>query len=397
MSDPSAPGGDSDPVHSDPAAGGDPQPRTRAQRREAERRARRDPLRTTVRGIGQLLITAGVIVLLFVVYEVWVTNLFGAQKQAQATEQLDKLWSQESADTVVAPDDPVMVTDGGVVVSTAAAPTLQPGERTRQYDTTEGAGFAKLYIPSFGPDFVFTVVEGTAQVDLYAGPGHYSDTQYPGEKGNFALAGHRVNKGAPFDDLGLLQSCDAVVIETRDEWYVYRVLPMADEVADWATTEHAHCDGVSVQTGAYKGVYGQEIVAPTDIAQVYPVPHLDSTAVPADAERLITLTTCHPKYSANQRLIVKAVLDKSKSPKPAKPAPQPVVSRANLDDALSGRGETKLPTVWWGLALLAIGGLWWLVFHRYHRWTTWFMGVLPFAIVLFGFYYHLERLLPAKY
>jgi len=311
VSDPSTPGG-TDPAGNAETAMHGPRPRTRAERRAAERRARRDPLRATVRGIGQLLITAGLIVLLFVVYEVWVTNLFGAQKQAEATEQLDKLWSQESADTVVAPDDPVMVTGGGgVVVSTAAAPTLQPGERTRQYDTTEGAGFAKLYIPSFGPDFVFTVVEGTAQTDLYAGPGHYSDTQYPGEKGNFALAGHRVNKGAPFDDLGLLQSCDAIVIETRDDWYVYRVLPMADEVADWATTEHAHCDGVSVQTGKYKGVYGQEIVAPTDIAQVYPVPHLDSTAVPADAERLITLTTCHPKFSDRQRMIIHGVMTES--------------------------------------------------------------------------------------
>lgn len=339
MSDPSAPG--SDPVPSDSADGGaarsrgddaardetatgpaaqapdaepamvGPQLRTRAERREAQRRAERSPVRAAIRGLGQTLITAGLIVLLFVVYEVFVTNLFGAQKQAQATENLDKLWA-ESSDTVVAPDDPVLVTEsGGVVVSTAAAPTLDPGERTRQYNTTEGAGFAKLYIPSFGADFVFTVVEGTTQADLYAGPGHYADTQYPGEKGNFALAGHRVNKGAPFDDLGLLQSCDAVVIETKDDWYVYRVLPMKDEVPTWADTEHAHCDGVSVQTGRYQGVYGQEITVPTDIAQVFPVPHVDSTTVPSDAERLITLTTCHPKFSDRQRMIIHGVMTAS--------------------------------------------------------------------------------------
>jgi sortase (surface protein transpeptidase) len=311
VSDPSASGGDrvtdDAPARDAPAVEGPP---TRAQRRNAERRAQRDPVRAVIRGVGQTLITAGVIVLLFVVYEVWVTNLFGAQKQAAATDSLDQLWAQES-DTV-ASDDPVLVTEsGGVVVSTAAAPTLQPGERSTQYDTTEGVGFAKLYIPSFGPDFVFTVVEGTTQRDLYAGPGHYTDTQYPGERGNFALAGHRVNKGAPFDDLGLLQSCDAVVIETRSDWYVYRVLPMENEVATWADTAHAHCDGVAVQTGDYRGVYGQEITDPTDIAQVFPVPHVDNKAVPADAQRMITLTTCHPKFSDRQRMIIHGVLTAS--------------------------------------------------------------------------------------
>ena len=73
------------------------------------------------------------------------------------------------------------------------------------------------------------------------------------------------------------------------------------------------------------------------------------------------------------------------------------MSRASLDDALSGRGEPRLPTVWWGFIAAAVGALWWLIFHRYHRWTTWFIGVIPFVIVLFVFYYHLERLLPANY
>ncbi|MEO7125061.1 MAG: class E sortase [Nakamurella sp.] len=287
-----------------------PEAHTRAERRTVARRSERDPVRATIRGLGQLLITAGLVVLLFVAYELWVTNLFGEAKQAQATSKLDQLWAQES-DTVSAPDPSVITQPGGVVVSTAAAPTLAPGERTRQYNTTEGVGFAKIYIPSFGADFMFTIVEGTNQHDLYAGPGHYDKTQYPGEEGNFALAGHRVNKGAPFDDLGLLQSCDAIVIETQSEWYVYRMLPQKDEVATWADTAHAHCAGVSVQTGKYKGVYGQEITTPADIAQVYPVPHVDNTVVPAGAERLITLTTCHPKFSDRQRMIIHGVLTAS--------------------------------------------------------------------------------------
>lgn len=325
MNDSSEPDGAQRPAMAGPGAGGPGTdgPRMagpgtdgpdRARRRSAGRsshrsdRSPRDPLRTTVRGLGQLLITAGVIVLLFVVYEVWVTNLFGAQRQAAATEALDELWQ----DVVVAPGEQTVITQpGGVVVTTAAAPTLDPGERTRNYDTSEGNGFAKLYIPSFGPDFVFTVVEGVQQKDLYNGPGHYPHSQYPGEQGNFAIAGHRVNKGAPFDDLGLLNSCDAIVIETRSDWFVYRVLPMAEEVGTWADTKHAHCKGVGVQTGQYSGVYGREITSPTDIAQVYAVPHRGGYAVPAGAQRMITLTTCHPKFSDAQRMIIHGVLTAS--------------------------------------------------------------------------------------
>src|SRR5699024_6667569 len=77
----------------------------------------REPVRMVVRGLGQVLITAGVVVLLFVVYELWVTNIFGEHKQAAATEALNELWAQQS-DTVVAPDDPVVVTKpGGEVVT----------------------------------------------------------------------------------------------------------------------------------------------------------------------------------------------------------------------------------------------------------------------------------------
>ncbi|WP_273409124.1 sortase domain-bontaining protein [Corynebacterium ureicelerivorans] len=57
-------------------------------------------------------------------------------------------------------------------------------------------------------------------------PGHYPVTQLPGQDGNFAVAGHRVGKGAPFNDLGALEACDAVVVETKQEWVTYRVLPM---------------------------------------------------------------------------------------------------------------------------------------------------------------------------
>ena len=270
-----------------------------------QKRTGGDVARTVLRGVGQTLITLGVVVLLFVVYEVYVTDLFGAQKQAEATSAIDQVWASaesEQTDTVVVQNPDQLVTD--------------PRQRTPNYEASLGQGFAKMYVPAFGADYVFTIIEGTDPDDLYIGPGHYTDTQLPGQQGNFAVAGHRVSKGAPFNDLGLLASCDAIVVETQDDWFVYRVLPMAEETATWADTPRAHCDGVGVQTGAYDGVYGREITVPSDYAQVLPVPHVNSTAVPADAERLITLTTCHPQFSDAERMIIHGVLVKSYAKSP---------------------------------------------------------------------------------
>ena len=146
----------------------------------------RETGRTVVRTIGEVLITAGMVVLLFVVYELYVTNIFSAQKQANATTTLNKEW-----DTV------------------SAGP-----RRTPHYDVTDGQGFAKIYIPALGHDWRFTVIEGTTQPDLAIGPGHYPGTALPGQPGDVAIAGHRVGEGAPFDALNVVQSCDAIVIET---------------------------------------------------------------------------------------------------------------------------------------------------------------------------------------
>ena len=125
------------------------------------------------------------------------------------------------------------------------------------------------------------------------------------------MAGHRVSKGSPFNELGQLASCDALVVETKDDWFVYRVLPMDNEVAGWNAAAHPHCAGVAPLPGAYQGVFGREITVPSDYAQVLPVPHQDSTAIPTDAQRLITLTTCHPQFSDAQRMIIHGTLVKS--------------------------------------------------------------------------------------
>jgi sortase (surface protein transpeptidase) len=237
-------------------------------------RPRTEPLRSVIRGLGELLLTAGLVVLLFVFYEAYVTNWTSAKKQQEATSKLDDTWY-----------------NGRGLVDRPS----------------RGAGIAKMYIPAFGSDFVFTVLEGTDQGTLAAGPGHYQGTAFPGQLGNFSVAGHRVGKGSPFNSLDLLSSCDAIVIETVDHWYVYRVLPLQGESTGWAAGKgtQPQCRGVEPLPGRYFNVVGKAIVLPKQVQVIAPVPGQPSR-VPVS--RLITLTTCHPQFSASQRLIVHGVL-----------------------------------------------------------------------------------------
>jgi sortase A len=237
-------------------------------------RRRTDLVRTAIRTVGELLLTAGLVVLLFVVYEAYVTNWESARKQQEATAKLDDAWRNG---------------------------------RGLAERPIRGAGIAKMYVPAFGPDFVFTVLEGTDQSTLAAGPGHYQSTAGPGQLGNFSVAGHRVGKGSPFNSLDLLSSCDAIVIETVDHWFVYRVLPLQSESTGWAAGKgtQPRCHDVEPLTGRYADVVGKTIVLPQQVQVIAPVPGQPDRA---PVSRLITLTTCHPQFSASQRLIVHGVL-----------------------------------------------------------------------------------------
>ncbi|MFC7613328.1 sortase domain-bontaining protein [Actinokineospora soli] len=131
----------------------------------------------------------------------------------------------------------------------------------------------------------------------------------PGQPGNFAVAGHRVGKGAPFNDLDLLNPCDAVVIETQSDWFVYRMLPTADQPVDAADPR---CEGVEAQTGEYEKAVGRRIVTPDMGEVVLPVPGNEGAEVPENKlKSMLTLTTCHPKFSNAQRMIIHAVLVRS--------------------------------------------------------------------------------------
>ena len=232
--------------------------------------------RTVVRTIGELLVTSGLIVLLFVVYELFVTDLLNGQVQEDLRREVQAEWEA---------DPPVLGSQ-------------LPGD-----------ALAVLHIPRLGADYQQVVLEGTDYADLKNGPGHYSESALPGELGNVAIAGHRTTYGSPFRDIDRLKPGDPIVVETADSWFVYRVL------GDPATGDY---------TTDPSGIPGQQIVMPTDVQVINPTPNAAADA-PATGNYL-TLTTCHPRFSAAQRLIIHAELDGAAVAKADAPAGPPALT-----------------------------------------------------------------------
>jgi sortase A len=237
-----------------------------------------DLARTGLRGIGQTLLTIGFVLLLFVVYELYVTDLFAAQDQARLSQQLHTTWQQSAP---------------------SAQPTAEPAV---------GAPVAVVHIPRLGAGYQRVVVEGTDQTQLAQGPGHYVGTAMPGQQGNFALAGHRVGKGSPFLDLDTLRPGDPIVVETATRWFVYRVL--GDPSTGAVTTDAG-------------GIPGQEVVPPTRLAVISPTP--DGAADAPATGAYLTITTCNPKFSARTRLVVHARLDGGPVSKASSPQGPPAL------------------------------------------------------------------------
>jgi sortase A len=246
-----------------------------------------DKVRTVLRGTGQALITAGLVILLFVVYEVWVTNIFAHYKQQKVEHDLVQAWADNQ--------DPTVPLPGG-------------GQQT----IPDGVGIANLYIPRLGSDYHFAIVEGTGDSSLEKGPGHYTGTALPGQTGDFAVAGHRVGKGEPFLNLDQLQPGDAVVVETKTDWYVYRVFGDAatNDLSKSLATPPAGATVTApspVQALA-AGVVGRQIVKPSDGSVILPVPDDPEISQAQATGQLMTLTTCEPKFTATSRMIVHAYL-----------------------------------------------------------------------------------------
>ncbi|MFE7371770.1 class E sortase [Streptomyces anulatus] len=217
-------------------------------------------VRLVVRTFSELCITAGALIILFVVYFLFWTGV----KAADAAEgEIDTLRSQWAREPVAQAPPP-----GSAAPSPSAAPVPAPYR--------DGKPFATMRIPRFGADWEWPVLENTAVGTLKKGLGHYSGTARPGETGNFAVAGHRRTYGDPFKDFPELRPGDAVVVNDGTTWFTYRIAKKP-----------------------YRTV-------PTDIAVVDPVPRGSGFD---GAGRYLTLTTCEPEWGSSHRLIAWAHLD----------------------------------------------------------------------------------------
>ncbi|KGN41657.1 sortase [Knoellia aerolata DSM 18566] len=193
--------------------------------------------------------TLGGLVLLFVVWQVWWTDVESDRAHAQTVSTLEREFREASGD---------------VGDAAAADAEVKVG----------GDAFAVVRIPRFGSDYARPLVEGTSAKELARGLGHYVGTAGPGEVGNLAIAGHRTTYGKPLADIDQLRQGDEVIVATAGGESVY------------AVTSH-------------------EIVRPSESDVIAPVPG-DPAAAPTKA--VLTLTSCHPRFSAKQRWIVHAEL-----------------------------------------------------------------------------------------
>lgn len=225
-------------------------------------RRHRTVLASVIGVLGELLITLGVLLGLFVVWQLWWTDVVAVREQQEMIEDLG--WAE---------------------VTPAQDPGAEPGPTDpRRHDAAPVAAepavrttFATLRVPRWGEDYVRTISQGTSRSQVLdeLGIGHYVGTAMPGGVGNFAVAGHRVTYGKPFNRIEELVVGDALVVQTEDTWYVYRVAESA-------------------------------VVSPSQVDVIAPVPGQPGVAPTAAT---MTLTTCHPMYSARERYVVHAELD----------------------------------------------------------------------------------------
>lgn len=204
--------------------------------------------------LGEVLITAGVFVLLFLGWQLWLNDIIVGQQKHDEAVEIAQEWNRVEGAAHGTPQEPP--------VAVAAA----PGDR-----------FALLIIPRFGVDYYRPIAEGVGVADVLnrGNIGHYPETQMPGGIGNFAIAAHRSAYGGHFHNIHELRVGDHLYVETVDGWYRYEFRNL-------------------------------EYVRPTAVTVLNPVPKSDAEPV----DRMITLTTCSPFWSTAERLIAYGVFER---------------------------------------------------------------------------------------
>ena len=268
--------------------------------------------------LGELLLTAGVLMLLFLIWQLWWTDVLADREHSDIIAGLEDEWG-DLDDEEIAPrqdgDPPVPDTIGDTMV------------------------WGTMHVPEFDRDR-FPLAEGVSLEEVLnvKGVGHYPETALPGQIGNFSVAGHRNTYGRAFEEIASLEEGDAIVVETAEAFYVYEV------------TESL-------------------IVMPQDVEVIAPAPGQPGVEA---TERMLTLTACHPMYSARERYIVHAEFaywtDRADG------IPDALATDAGADEAgasadtQAGPADGDSDTGWMGLP----GSLWGAVA----------LGVLVLAVVL---------------
>lgn len=303
-----------------------------------------------------MMIRVGVLLLLFVAYQLWGTGLHTSRAQDDLQSEFREQQAQVAelpGEGTSTPATDTTDTTAATLPPQVAAPTDVPPERG------EAIGF--ISIPQIGAEFY--IVEGVELRWLQEGPGHFPQTPLPGQAGNAALAGHRTTFKAPFNRIDELEPGDQFFVETLQGKFTYEVLPQA-----------------SADGGPPSGHY---IVGPT------------ATEILDDkGDNRLTLMACHPKYSAKQRIVVEAELVGNPAP-PTPRSDQP----DTVEDLAGGNDSARRPALFYSLAAIALWFATWLFAHRYRRWK-WpaYLVALPFfAVLLFVAFDYINQLLPAAY
>ena len=214
--------------------------------------------------VGAILVLVAAVLLGSVAWELWGTGIATARDQHRLGQEFKAgLQNPPSTSTISAGGSATPAVESSASIASSA--DVVPTPATPQPSLPPGTLFAHLVIPKIGVNYY--VVEGVGSSQLAEGPGHYPGTAAVGGRGNVGIAGHRTTHGAPFYNLNELKPGDLIYLtNTAGHTFIYRT-----------TT--------------------QFVVAPSDGAVLNPTP------TPS-----LTLTTCNPRYSASQRLIVQATL-----------------------------------------------------------------------------------------
>jgi sortase A len=295
--------------------------------------------------------TLGAVVLLFVAWTLWGTSLTAQRAQADLGDTFDE--AEAVAAEEVAPTSEV------AGVQTESVSDIPPEERAARAPLPpypeEGGLIARMQIPAIDLDWY--VSEGVSLDVLRDGPGHFEGTARPGEEGNAAIAGHRTTYGAPFNRLDELGEGDEITftyLTGRQFTYTFRETL---------------------------------IVQPSDVS------------VLQDAgDNRLTLTACHPEYSAAERIVVVADLVDGQQAAPLSAQAREARPDAAALQSLDGAADTdRLPAYLWGAAALATVAAVIVLALRWRLWPSLLVGLPLTLLVLAVAFENIVRRLPTAY